>query len=184
VVPSILRNILSFWHKFYIDVRLGDFIFKYYNNSLGLNARVANFIVNHDASCTFCTLSGINPVPWETFDHLFYWCNYSTRLIDNIIARLFSNKFLSEMERKKFFLFGIYTVAGTDCWTEFSGLCSAVLTSIIWDCKLSKTCKTFAIVERDFICKILAAQNMSNAVIISRISFEASLGTNLAWARV
>ena len=50
------------------------FLFKFFNNILGINTRLSHFVPNHSRGCTFCTLNGTIPIPDETFLHIFFEC--------------------------------------------------------------------------------------------------------------
>jgi hypothetical protein len=64
----------SIWGRGYLNNEVRVFIFKYYNNILGLGNRFAYFVQNVDARCTFCVLENrTDPVP-ESFEHDFFSC--------------------------------------------------------------------------------------------------------------
>ena len=65
---------ISSWNLSYLPNRLRTFIFKFYNNLLGLNVRTSHFAVNQSRACCFCSISGMVPTPDETFSHLFRDC--------------------------------------------------------------------------------------------------------------
>lgn len=50
-----LQYLYTSWNKFYYNSHIRVFLFKYYNNLLGLNSRVRHFNRDIDASCTFCS---------------------------------------------------------------------------------------------------------------------------------
>jgi hypothetical protein len=66
-----LKSLLSNWNLYYLNSSIRVFVFKYYNNILGINSRVSHFNREIDASCTFCTLNNILPAPKETLAHVF-----------------------------------------------------------------------------------------------------------------
>jgi hypothetical protein len=55
-------------------------MFKYVHNLLGVNARVAKFNNNVNASCSPCTLERKIPAPQESFSHLFYECSVTDKI--------------------------------------------------------------------------------------------------------
>jgi hypothetical protein len=57
-VPRLerLKNLYSIWGRGYLNNDVRVFMFKYYNNILGLGNRIAHFVQNADARCTFCVL--------------------------------------------------------------------------------------------------------------------------------
>jgi hypothetical protein len=72
------------------------FKFKFYNNILGLNSRVAHFNNEIDAGCTFCKVTGPFPVPSETFVHIFYDCPSVYKIIQTLYSRYFLNQTISK----------------------------------------------------------------------------------------
>jgi hypothetical protein len=64
--------ISSLWTKNFLQKKIRDFTFKFYNNILGTNTRVANFVNGHDRTCTFCKITDNNALTEETFFHLFF----------------------------------------------------------------------------------------------------------------
>jgi hypothetical protein len=85
-VPEETRAVALYtsWSSHFLNTSIRVFLFKFYNNILGINTRVANFNPNISAGCTFCCISGPFPVPAETFTHLFFDCNH----VQNILVRL------------------------------------------------------------------------------------------------
>ena len=70
--------------------KICTFPFKFYNNSLGLNSRVAKFNNTVDPGCTFCSLTNTRPVCKESFAHLFYYCNTTNKIIAEFFQRYFT----------------------------------------------------------------------------------------------
>jgi hypothetical protein len=80
-----IKSLFYAWNKQYLDSRMRIFKFKYYNNLLGLNSRVAHFNMAVTEECTFCNLTGPRPVASETFLHLFFHCNYVQKLLQKML---------------------------------------------------------------------------------------------------
>jgi hypothetical protein len=72
------------------------FKFKFYNNILGLNSRVAHFNNEIDARCTFCKITGPFPVPSETFVHIFFDCPSVYKIIQTLYSRYFLNQTITK----------------------------------------------------------------------------------------
>jgi hypothetical protein len=180
---NTLRKIFSFWNTHFLNVKISEFSFKFFNNALGLNARVAHFVQGHDEACTFCSLKKVNPVPRETFDHIFFHCNFTEFSTSKLFERLLENKFLDESEKKFFALLGVYKFEGNYTWNIFSGMCSTILMYLIWECKLAKNCGSYIVLENNFISIIKTALKMSGEMRSAKIAFEHKLGLNLLWAR-
>ena len=108
IESTIIKNILGFWGFNFLPMKIREFSFKFYNNSLSLNHRIAHFVNGRGQECFFCSLSNINLAPRETFIHLFFYCDNSTR-----IRTIFETEYLgelgllSEREKKMFWLFGV-----------------------------------------------------------------------------
>ena len=103
-----IKNCLSLWSYNFIPMNTREFSFKYFNNTLSLNNRLAHFVNGRAQDCTFCRISNVQPAPAETFGHFFFDCSTNTR-----IRTIFENTLLSELnfrnitDKKKFWLMGI-----------------------------------------------------------------------------
>ncbi len=72
--PERLKNMNSIWGRGYLNNDVRVFMFKYYNNILGLGNRIAHFVQNVVARCTYFVLENrADPVP-ESFEHVFFSC--------------------------------------------------------------------------------------------------------------
>ena len=78
------------WNHFFLPGKIRTFQFKLYNNSLGLNSRVAKFNNTVDPGCTFCSLTNTRPVCKESFAHLFYYCDTTNKIIAEFFQRYFT----------------------------------------------------------------------------------------------
>ncbi len=93
VDPHRASSIMSNWNKSFLPSNVRVFIFKHYNNMLGLNSRVALFNREVNASCTFCTDRKVFPADKETMAHLFFHCPSVQGLITEL-----SRKYLTDIE--------------------------------------------------------------------------------------
>ncbi len=99
---DIYGSIISAWAKNAISNRFRTFLFKFYNNILGLNTRVSHFDNNVNRKCTLCTINQHSlfiytnpgtvpvPVPDETFRHLFLDCPLTKDLHSDFINEFFT----------------------------------------------------------------------------------------------
>jgi hypothetical protein len=87
--PISAVKINSAWNKNNYGSETKDFIFKFYNNVLGVGARVAHYNENTDPRCTFCVKKMISPADRETFIHLFWNCTVTSSLIDKFAGTYF-----------------------------------------------------------------------------------------------
>jgi hypothetical protein len=69
-----IKSLFCSWNKWFLDSRMHIFKFKYYNNIIGLNSRVAHFNPDVTAECTLCNIAGPRPIaskPWNIcFSHV------------------------------------------------------------------------------------------------------------------
>ncbi len=90
-----IKSLLSNWNLHYLNSRIKEFCFKFYNNILGINSRVSHFNPDIDAGCTFCSLTNNRPVPKETVQHLFYYCPTTAPLITQFYDKHLCNFLIS-----------------------------------------------------------------------------------------
>ena len=103
----MLKKCLGFWGLNCLLMKIREFSFKFFNNSLNINSRLAHFVQGRGQDCTFCHLSNVLPAQRETFLHLFFYCTSGTK-----IRTVFENEYLNELplgtreEQLKFWFFG------------------------------------------------------------------------------
>jgi hypothetical protein len=139
--PEHLKMVWGMWGNSSFGNRCREFIFKFYNNILGLNSRVAKFVQNHPSECTLCTV-GKEPLPImaETFSHVFFSCQYTEKYrveMQNYYFPELDN--LNDAQKKLFWLCGILTNNGETIANP--AICATVclINFYIWKCKLQKT---------------------------------------------
>ncbi len=96
-----LKSLFFSWDKYFLPSRLKTFKFKYYNNVLGLNARVAHFNNTVSAECTFYSIAGPHPAPAESLSHIFYNCPVTTNLLRRVFSLYYDGV---DISMEKFFL--------------------------------------------------------------------------------
>ncbi len=99
--PERVLNLFTAWNNTFYPCHVRVFLFKYYNNILGTNSRVSHFNNTIDGGCTFCSITGPNPVPQETVLHVFFTCQTTRAVLDTICIRYLNNFML---DRSLFFL--------------------------------------------------------------------------------
>jgi hypothetical protein len=72
--PDLFKKLNSRWWQSYYSSEMRTFLFKFYHNVLGLNARVHHYNPDRNEACTFCTKKKIFPADRETFNHFFWHC--------------------------------------------------------------------------------------------------------------
>jgi hypothetical protein len=156
---TLLKHCWSMWNNTYFINTQREFLYKYFNNILGLNARVSKFIVGHPAECTFCVASKEPlPINSEGFIHLFFECPHGSKY-RNMAEREFFPEILalSEENKKIFWLLGLVPDGAEFKCNRF--IQSAVLSFnyLLWKMKLGKIMLPITIIKADFIymCKCL-----------------------------
>ena len=99
---QVVENAISLWSLPSLPNNFCKFLFKFFNNRLGLNVRTAHF-GGESRFCTFCSLEN-SPLVDETFNHLFYNCD-SVRQVHERIA----NTVLGITDNNKSMWFGYPT---------------------------------------------------------------------------
>jgi hypothetical protein len=118
--------------------RVRVFLFQFYNNILGLNTRISHFVPNQNRACTFCTITGnINPVPDESFIHLFLNCETSADWHSQFLSIYFPNLVtMTAVQRAGFFFLGKIPAMDKD---NLFTICAVLLFQYcIWEEKLRK----------------------------------------------
>ena len=85
--PLHLNRMHNFWSFNFLPIRTREFVFKFFNNSLGLNTRISNFVENVDRSCSLCVASKVRPACEESFSHLFLYCPVTKKLQEDFLLK-------------------------------------------------------------------------------------------------
>jgi hypothetical protein len=141
-------KIVAMWNISGFTNREKTFIFKFYNNILGLNTRTSHFAANPNRGCFFCSKMTPPVTTDETFLHLFLICPTTKKWHDQFMSTYLPNLLLNDGNLEKNFWF--LGLAGEN-FNLF--LCSAVLTFqfCIWEQKLKKTVPSFHGLKMNFI---------------------------------
>ena len=119
-----------------LNNKIHTFLFKFYNNILGLNSRVAKFNNAIDPSCTFCTANKLFPTEKESFSHLFYYCPTTNKLLSIFLARYFT---INSLTATEFFASKINDKEDDNNALQ---LALDIFGYYIWNCKLEKKIPT------------------------------------------
>ena len=124
------------------------FLFKFHQNLLGLNTRVAHFVRNHPRTCTFCSVGQDPEDNPETFLHLFFDCQYAERIIEPFFTWIFNSNNVRYISRQEYF-----QGFSTDCSNKNKvlELVLIIFKKYIWDCKLRFTIPHLAGIKSHFI---------------------------------
>jgi hypothetical protein len=146
---KILKFLWSDWNNGFFPNRCREFLFKFRNNTLGLNSRVCKFVNNISAECTLC-IANKEPFPInsESFDHLFFNCHAASRYRIKIESALFpeiSNS--GEVTRRNFWFIG--KMPGERSFNPFISALVSVVNHHIWEMKLRKELQPVSVFFED-----------------------------------
>jgi hypothetical protein len=140
------------WNFSFFENRLRSFCFKFYNNSLGVGARIAaryrtvGQMVND--RCTFCLKAGAAIPAREDFIHVFYDCPYIQNTVRTITDELFPES-NDVNTRRRMYMAGIVTnVPVVDSFLY--KLTSIILNFNQWEFKIKKKIPSIATVRLEF----------------------------------
>jgi len=152
---SLLMKVLPIWNRIYLPNRMREFLFKFFNNCLGINTRLSHFIENPDRRCTFCKLQNPNTMNEETFQHLFFHCRTTVNW-----HQQFMRKFLPELvdifndraeSKVTFWASGIFEDRnGEKKFNAFISVAVLQFQYLIWEAKLKKKNPSFHTLIREF----------------------------------
>ena len=128
---------------------LREFGFKFYNNTLGLNQRLAHFVQEAGAGCTFCRTFNNGSVLDETFIHLFFYCPSANNILNWLENTFFPDiAFNNRDNRLKFWFFGILPLRNEN-FSILNLTISQTFLFCIWRCKLQRKIPVRGVVEME-----------------------------------
>ena len=160
-MEKITRNV-SAWNNHGISNRIKTFMFKFYNNILGLNIRLSHFVQGQLRGCTFCTGTVI-PVPDESFIHLFLECPTTFEWHNSFLAKYIpAGSWLNAEQRGELFFFG--RLPGAEKNNLFLQLSILILQYCIWEEKLRKKKPSFSTLENNYCEHILSLTQLNGKI--------------------
>ncbi len=158
----ILKFCWGEWNRGYFNNRCREFLFKFRNNSLGLNSRVCKFVPGVNAECSLCVASGEpRPIPMELFIHVFFYCPHSSKYREIVEKKLFPElRNATDLVRKKFWLSAI--LLGMNKNNSFLSAIMSLTNFYIWECKLRKECTPAGVMYENVLEGIKKAVKMSS----------------------
>jgi hypothetical protein len=144
------------WSNTYYSTEIRTFIFKLYNNTLGLNARTAHYNENVNAACMFCSKSFLLPAHRETFLHFFWYCNTTEGL------RLRFGNFLgfAEITKEQFF----YAIDGERRVKKVELFLFDIFKFTLWTFKLKKKLPNWSYFLSEFKLNVSMCTGSSNSL--------------------
>jgi hypothetical protein len=159
---EILKSCWGEWNRGYYSNRCREFLFKFRNNTLGLNSRVCKFVPDINAECSLCVASNEpRPIQSESFIHVFFYCPHSSKYREKVEKKLFpelSNA--GELARKKFWLTAV--LPGMAKNNSFLSAIVSLTNFFIWECKLKKECTPVGVMYENVLEGIKKALKMSS----------------------
>ena len=141
---------LGLWNKSFWPVRISNFLYQLFSNSLPVAARLGNRYKNDplqtiDERCGWCSRDGYNVPERETFNHIYFDCPTTSKLLAQ-----FSDKYLdpnfSQAERVKAIFFGQTNLGDRDDILQITGI---IFAYCIWAGKLRKKAISFFTIEEN-----------------------------------
>ena len=169
---STIGNFLSLWNLSFIPNKLRDFIFKFYNNRLGINTRTSHFGSN-TRNCTFCTILG-TPSRDESFIHLFLECEVVTHNQNSLDRNLF-NFSNDDILDKKVDGLAVRSLIGKIFSLEFSSSLYNIISGMLnWEIFC---CRLILFLVKQFCYWIMLVASTKNSKIVELYLTVLFLGT-------
>jgi hypothetical protein len=135
----------SMWTTHFFPSDFKTFLFKKHHNILGLNSRVHHINPDRQPTCTFCIKTLNFPAERETFEHFFWYCPSTNKIITK-----FFEFFIEGTMSKKFFFTGCTDEGGTTVFSRPAAIVFNVLSFVLWNFKLRKKLPTWPGVIAEF----------------------------------
>jgi hypothetical protein len=133
-IPNVNNSKImnSIWNASFLENSIRVFAFKFYNNNLGINSRVAHFVPGKSSNCTFCDIAGAPEAERETITHLFQDCELVERTVLDTISWFWSH--ISNSTNRTDYFCGISSdnKKHDTVWN----ITTLLIKWYIWDCRL------------------------------------------------
>jgi hypothetical protein len=139
---SLFEKLVTLWNCNGILNRIRTFLFRFFNNTLGINTRLSHFVPGHPRGCGFCVINGLVPPPDETFKHIFLDCPVVHNWHENFISNYLPPDFVRNAQDRSdlFFLGRVHEPFSDD---YFVTICIFIFQYTIWDARLRKKIPSF-----------------------------------------
>jgi hypothetical protein len=128
------------WNNSGFTNRQKMFLFKFYNNTLGINTPTSHFAQDGTRNCFFCSKKRIPEQNDETFTHLFINCSTVQDWHDSFINKCFPELLpLNDMSKKSLWFLGFYD----ELYTPIVIHAFLSFQYCVWEAKLKKTIPSF-----------------------------------------
>jgi hypothetical protein len=166
----------SLWNRNGLSNRFKTFLFRFYNNILGLNTRLSHFVPNISRKCTFCEITdGVQSVD-ESFIHIFFDCRHVRDWQSQFVRKYLPDLINPDLTaRKKMWFFGILPDAEeAEFFIAVSILCFQFC---IWEAKLEKKIPSFHTLEISF------SEQINSLLRLNRDARDSATKTNNSLCR-
>ena len=138
----------SMWWRGYFSNSTRTFLFKLYNNTLGLKHRIAHFVREYinDNNCTFCNLTQNPDIEPETALHFFWDCRTVEELRLLFFNWLLEENFF-EISRREFF--SVFKL-NNNFLNEILNISCRLFMKFLWDCRL-RSCVPQLLLLKNYI---------------------------------
>jgi hypothetical protein len=161
-ITEDLKYFNSLWMISTLPISIREFFFKFKNNMLGLNVRVAHFNNEIARACTFCTISNIAAIPDETFVHLFFDCPKTKAVVKDFCANYLDIDRDNEGAMKNFLFTG--TIVGLKTQNFFLSTVAIVFNYEVWRAKLQKKIPILNSLLNNLIFTVENIRQVSNTI--------------------
>ena len=152
---TLIKQLHCMWSYIFLPIWIREFAFKFFNNSLGLNTRMSNFVDNIDRACSLCIAGSVFPPCEESFRHLFFYCNVTSAIQNAFLQRYFhglSERLVNEDDKKK--LWFEFRDKDDLSYNLLLSTTICIFQSTIWEFKLKKKAPAFTTFMNEFAVKL------------------------------
>jgi hypothetical protein len=151
-IPYVGNDLFSsnseLWNQSGFTNRQKMFIFKFYNNTLGINVRTSHFAADANRLCFFCIKKRLPEQNDETFIHLFFLCPTVQSWHNDFITKCFPEfPVLSPMSLRSLWFLG-YCEEINSIFVKFAII---AFQQCIWEAKLKKILPSFHSLYSNFL---------------------------------
>jgi exonuclease III len=156
----------GFWNEPFLSNRAREFVFKYVYNQLPINTRLSHFVPNRSRNCTFCERGQVNPIPEETFIHLFVDCPTTSAIHNWYCSKYFPVQLWNRSEKIQLFMLG--KLSDGSVLNKFILTMAFVVQLLIWEAKLQKRVLQPLTLEQDFIFLVQSCLKASKKLCVEK----------------
>ena len=163
-------SFLPLWNSSGLPNRLREFLFKFFNNQLGLNTRISHF-VGGSRGCTFCVILKKDNPPDESFSHLFYDCEVVKNLHNSLEETALKDSTGSQKMLKRDW-FGVEIMEKEN---KFKRILILTIQFFVWEAKLQKKLPVANHVLGETISLLENAMRTDTDLRLGRVNFNCHL---------